>query len=314
MPVALPVSSKACRGGSGTDMFAWLVAAGVDVTGMPADGRLFCADDCRAGLPGDEQLENPNGTRCWRCRHTRTAIIRTLSTLVLSIESGAYSMGVATPLPQIPASLPEDWSRKMIWSSGAVLAPLLFPDMRFIEHRNTLADLFCSWMASAQQAPLSSQPRTMLDQCDGLYFGITSDVCRRHNAHTQAWGKTTSEWNMLGMVSLAAGMQEDKNMPWQDSAEGTLRLRAEEVYPHLPIINQPENDMQGLKAVSRGILSVKSWSDGGAKEYEYIRECTRRGIKAADRGTGVIRLMRQMAWGNSATIVYALLLQRKRTE
>ena len=314
MPVAKAVSSIACRGGS-KEVFEWLVAAGVDIREMPDDGRLFCADDCKGGLPGNNMLENPSGIRCHLCYETRRSIVRTLSTLVESLKAGAYSMGVGEPLPLIPTVLPGEWARKMVVSpSGPVHAPLLYPNMRFVEHRNTLANLFSAWMISAQQAPPSSPQRTMIENCSGLYFGVTSDIGKRHQQHASSWGKGSSAYNMLGMVCLTAGIEEDKNDCWENSTEGTLRLRAEQEYPELIVVNKAEDDMQGQKARSHGIVCVKSWSEGGAREYAFIQDCRMRGINASDRGSGVVRLVRQLAWGSDGTMSYMLLLQRKNTQ
>ena len=82
---------------------------------------------------------------------------------------------------------------------------------------------------------------------------------------------------MAGMVTLAAGMVENTNGPWQHSAEGALRLRAEQQFPDKIVFNDPDGDMKGHASRCESIVDTVSWEGGGLASYaRSLQHCVSR--------------------------------------
>ena len=247
------------------------------------------------------------GAACTDCRAVHTTIRQTIGTLFNSRVEGAHLCGVELTAPNMK-NLSPVWASNMVLGGldimhrpygEGVIVPMLFASMGDAACRSALADCFSAWMSAAYASPPGSLLATLVQGTGAFYFGITDDPQQRwaqHKASTTFGRHHKGDWMMRAMVSLAAGLTEDKSGPWEKSIEGTLRLCAEQLYPEKPVINQPEDDMAHCHgARSASILDIQSWETGGVAAYTRILDMRRNGVDPVKRGSGIARLVEQLA-------------------
>ncbi len=170
------------------------------------------------------------GGACSGCRHAHVSMRQTMGTLLNSVENRAYLCDVNLPAPNM-TNLSQAWAIAMVCGvfdishlhGEGVIVPMLFASMSDSAFRNALADCFSAWMSAAYASEAGSPLHTLVHGTGAFYFGITDDPQQRwmdHKAGKCGGHRNTGDWMMRGMVSLAAGLTEDKNGPWEFSCEG----------------------------------------------------------------------------------------------
>ena len=262
------------------------------------------------------------GNACSNCRAAHLCMRGTMCTFSNSRDERAYMCSDTSPLLPDMSRLSRVWADVMVCGAHrflkrpfgtGVYVPLLFPNMGVAGHRVALSDCFSYWMRVASESDVGSPLWTLVQGVEAFYFGITDDAHGRwsHHKSTSAFNHNGVGFEMVGMVTLAAGMVENTNGPWQHSAEGALRLRAEQQFPDKIVINDPSNDMKGHASRCESIVNTFSWEAGGLAAYTGMLDMRRRGLDPVKRGSCIVRLIRQLTWGSEGLVVYMLLLKRK---
>ena len=307
------VACSACRTtATREDIRGLLAAVGVDLTQLPRGEHLFCADTCIARLPETTFTDEPVGKCCWKCRTAADKMRESLNTLKGSREEGAW---ICRPgddrVPGADQKITQRLVSRMVAGSatgGGVRVPLIGLNMRLPDHRECLQRVFEDWMTLAAANPRGSAAWSMATHGDVLHTGITDTPHIRAKKHANFAAQNKME--LLGMLTLVAGVMDDKNGCWEDSAEGLLRTVIETKFPEREVRNDPRDDMKGLPTPARGLMEVKTWNEGGREEHARMMDMTRKDMDAERRGSGIVKLVSQLAWGNPGTVLYVAFFRR----